>query len=441
MPNLWGTDFVPSKDTTWGPMDFKFIIAADIHLDSPMQGLSRYEGAPMDVLRGATRQALANLVSLAIEEKVAFALLSGDLYDGDWRDYHTGLFLMQQLSRLREAGVKVFIIYGNHDAESRITKSLHLPENVKVLSTKSPETVILEDFGVAIHGQGFAKRDVMENLAEQYPDARKGFFNIGMLHTALTGAEGHALYAPCTLGTLQSKGYDVWALGHVHARKVHSEDSLILFPGNIQGRHARETGPKGCTLVSVEDGRVASFEHKDLHVVRWEVIPVDASGQSAAVDVIDAAVAAVKSESGKGSGEGLAARLLIKGACRAHRELVADSEKWMAEIRAAIAAATGESAWVEKVRFMTTSEADLSILRSGSDPLSDLVRYINGLSATEEIGALTSEDIRTLKEKLPPELFQGEEAIAPDSPERLSGLLEEVKGMLVQRILASGVGK
>ena len=422
-------------------MDFKFIVAADIHLDSPMQGLLRYEGAPMDVLRGATRQALANLVSLAIEEKVAFVLLSGDLYDGDWRDYHTGLFLMQQLSRLREAGVKAFVIYGNHDAESRITKSLHLPENVRVLSTKSPETIILEDLGVAIHGQGFAKRDVLENLADQYPDASKGFFNIGMLHTALTGAEGHAPYAPCTLGTLHSKGYDVWALGHVHARKVHSAEPLILFPGNTQGRHARETGPKGCTLVSVEDRRVASFEYKDLHVVRWEVIPVDASGQSAVVDLIDAAVAAVKSESGKGSGEGLAARLLIQGACRAHRELLADSEKWTAEIRAAVAAATGEGAWVEKVRLMTVPEANLSILGSASDPLSDLVRYLNGLSASEELGALLIEDIRTLKEKLPPELFQGEGAISPGSPESLSGLLEEVKGMLLQRVLASGVEK
>jgi exonuclease SbcD len=422
-------------------MEFKFIIAADIHLDSPMQGLSRYEGAPVDILRGASREALSNLVSLAIKEKVAFVLLSGDLYDGDWRDYHTGLFLMQQLSRLREAGVKVFIIYGNHDAESRITKSLHLPENVRVLSTKSPETVILDDFGVAIHGQGFAKRDVMENLAERYPDARKGFFNIGMLHTALTGAEGHAPYAPCTLGTLQSKGYDIWALGHVHARKVYSEEPLILFPGNTQGRHARETSPKGCTLISVENSRVASFEHRDLHVVRWEVISVDASGLSAGVDAVDAAVTAVKSESGKGSGETLAARLLINGVCQAHRELVADSEKWTAEIRAAVAAATGERAWVEKVRFITAPEADLSILRPGSDPLSDLVRYINGLSATEEIGAILSEDIKILKEKLPPELFQSERAIAPDSPERLSGLLEEVKGMLIQRVLASGVGK
>jgi len=422
-------------------MEFRFVIAADIHLDSPLQGLALYEGAPLDVLRGATREALGNLVSLAIEEKVAFVLLSGDLYDGDWKDYHTGLFLIQQLSRLREAGIKVCVIYGNHDAESRITKSLRMPENVTILSTKSPETLLLNEFRVAIHGQGFAKRDVMENLAEGYPDARKGFFNIGMLHTALTGAEGHAPYAPCTLGTLQSKGYDVWALGHVHARKMHSEDPLILFPGNIQGRHARETGPKGCTLVYVEDGRVASFEHRDLHVVRWEVISVNASGLSAAVDVVDAAVATVKSESGKGGGEGLAARLFIEGACRAHQELLADSEKWMAEIRAAIAAATGERAWIEKVRFITAPEADLSILRSGSDPLSDLVRYITGLSGTEEIGALLAEDIRTLKEKLPPELFQGEGAMTPDSPEMLSGLVEEVKGMLIQRLLASGVGK
>ena len=422
-------------------MEFKFIVAADIHLDSPLKGLSRYEGAPTDVLRGATREALTNLVSIAIEEKVAFVLLSGDLYDGDWKDYHTGLFLSQQLSRLREAGVRVYVIYGNHDAESRITKSLRLPDNVKVLSTKSPETIFLEEFGVAIHGQGFAKRDLMENLAERYPDAEKGFFNIGMLHTILSGAEGHAPYAPCTLGTLQSKGYDVWALGHVHMGKVYREDPLILYPGNSQGRHARETGPKGCMLIAVDDSRMVSFEHRDLHVVRWEVIHVDAFGLSAAADVVDAAVAAVKIESGKGGGEVLAARLVIEGACRAHRELAADPEKWTAEVRSAVAATTGEGTWVEKVEIMTSAEANLSNLRSGSDPLADLVQYIDGLSATEELVALLMEDVRSLKEKLPPEVFQDEGLVAPYSKEAVYKLLEYAKGALVHRILASGAGK
>jgi len=422
-------------------MEFKFIAASDIHLDSPLRGLAVYEGAPLEVLRGASREALGNLVSLAVGEKVAFVLVSGDLYDGDWKDYHTGLFLMQQLSRLREAGVKVYVIYGNHDAESRLTKSLRLPDNVRVLSTKSPETILLDELGVAIHGQGFARRDVMENLAERYPETRKGFFNIGMLHTALSGAEGHEPYAPCTLGTLLSKGYNVWALGHVHARKVLSREPLILFPGNTQGRHARETGPKGCTLVAVEDGRVASLEHRDLHVVRWEVIPVDASGQSAAADVVDAAATAVKAESDKGSGEVLAARLVVEGACRAHRELAADSARWIAEARDAVRAATCERAWLEKVRFATRPEADISSLRSGSDPLSDLVRYIDRLSATDALGTLLVEDIRSLKEKLPPELFQGEGAMAPDSPDGLTRLVEDVKAMLIRQITSSGARK
>ena len=68
----------------------KFVHAADIHLDSPLRGLERYEGAPVDELRGATRRAFENLVDLAIEDEVAFVLLAGDLYDGDWKDYNTG---------------------------------------------------------------------------------------------------------------------------------------------------------------------------------------------------------------------------------------------------------------------------------------------------------------------------------------------------------------
>lgn len=422
-------------------MNFKFIVAADIHLDSPLTGLSRYEGAPLDILRGATRQAFENLVRMAVKEKAAFVLLSGDLYDGDWKDFNTGLFLYRHLWQLREAGIQVCILYGNHDAESRITRSLRLPDNVKVLSTKHPETFLLDEIGVAIHGQGFAKRDELENLAEKYPEARRDFFNIGMLHSALTGSEGHEPYAPCSLGTLQSKGYDVWALGHVHARKVLCEDPLILYPGNIQGRHARETGPKGCTIITVEDREVTSHEPQDLHVVRWEVVPVTGCGLSSAAEVVDAAVAAVEAEAGQGSGEVLVARITIAGNCPAHGELSADPEKWTAEIRAAVAAATGEGAWVEKVRFQTRPEPGRVEGRSGSDPLADLIGTIDGLSDTGDPENWLAEDLKTLKEKLPPELFQGEGLIDFDSGEELKHILGDVKGLLVHRILETEAGK
>ena len=110
---------------------FKFIHAADIHLDSPLRGLDKYEGAPVESIRGATRRAFANLVSLSISEHVDFVILAGDIYDGDWKDYNTGLFFVKELSRLEEAGIPVVLLYGNHDAQSRITKSLTLPENTR----------------------------------------------------------------------------------------------------------------------------------------------------------------------------------------------------------------------------------------------------------------------------------------------------------------------
>lgn len=65
-----------------------------------------------------------------------------------------------------------------------------------------------------------------------------------MLHTALTGRQGHAAYAPCSLEDLRSKHYDYWALGHVHEHEVVSEDPYVVFPGNTQGRTIREAGPK-----------------------------------------------------------------------------------------------------------------------------------------------------------------------------------------------------
>jgi len=123
---------------------FKFIHAADIHLDSPLRGLARYEGAPVEKIRGATRQALKNLVDLAITEEVDFLLIAGDLYDGDWKDYNSGLFFAAQMTKLREAGIRVFIIAGNHDAGSQISRQLRMPDNVVRLSTKKPQTIVLD---------------------------------------------------------------------------------------------------------------------------------------------------------------------------------------------------------------------------------------------------------------------------------------------------------
>ena len=291
----------------------KFIHAADIHLDSPLRGLTRYEGAPVEELRGATRQAFRNLIDVCLEESAELLVLAGDLYDGAWKDYNTGLFFVEQLLRLTKQGIRVALVKGNHDAASQITKPLTLPEGALEFGTRSPQTHVLEDLGVALHGQSYGRRDVTEDLASAYPDPIPGLFNLGILHTALDGREGHDAYAPCSVARLVERGYDYWALGHVHRREVVWEDPWIVFPGNLQGRHARETGPKGATLVTVEDGTLASLQPLELDVVRWCRCEVDLGDASAGHDAVERVRQALEAEA-EGAGDRLlAARVLLQG--------------------------------------------------------------------------------------------------------------------------------
>lgn len=253
---------------------FRFFHTADIHLDSPLRGLAGQEGNAVARVRTATREALDMLVGLAIEEKVDFLIIAGDLYDGDWRDYKTGLFFATQMGRLNREGIPVYLLHGNHDAESQITRRLDLPGNVHVFGTRKPETFALDELKVALHGHSFRQRDITDNLVPNYPAPVSGTFNIGVLHTGLGGIGGHENYAPCAIEDLTNKGYDYWALGHVHQAGVLREKPHVVFPGNLQGRHARETGAKGASLVTVEDGDIVELTTVPCDVVRWAVLPV-----------------------------------------------------------------------------------------------------------------------------------------------------------------------
>ena len=259
---------------------FRFLHAADIHLDSPLCGLPLYPGATVDSLSSPTREAFSNLVDRAIQKKVAFVIIAGDLYDGNWKDFNTGIFFAAAMGRLREAGIRVVLLRGNHDAESQITRTLTLPDNVHSFSAEKAETIRFDDLRVALHGHSYQHRETVGNLVHGYPAPEPGLLNIGVLHTALQGHPDHARYAPCSLDELKSKGYAYWALGHVHERKVLNEDPHIVFPGNLQGRNIRETGAKGAVLVSSEDGLITDVKWVDCNVVRWARVKVDATGVS-----------------------------------------------------------------------------------------------------------------------------------------------------------------
>ncbi|MDE0101833.1 MAG: DNA repair exonuclease [Bryobacterales bacterium] len=333
---------------------FRFVHSADVHLDSPLKGLAKVEGATAERIRSATGEAFRNLVSRTIQEEAAFLVISGDLYDGDWRDYQTGLRFVGQMGRLRQAGIPAFLIYGNHDAQSTITRSLRLPDNVNVLSTRTPETLLLEKIGVALHGQGFRTRDVRDNLAKSYPPPVRGAFNIGLLHTGLAGAEDHAPYAPCTLPELRDKGYDYWALGHIHKPQVLHERPHVVYSGNVQGRHIRETGPRGAMLVTVEDGAVRAVEHMALDVVRWELLRCAVDDCETLADVHSEVRACVERAVGEqADGRLLACRIEVTGRTAAHHAVLAAREELLAQARASALGLGEETAWVEKIAAST----------------------------------------------------------------------------------------
>ena len=179
---------------------------------------------------------------------------------------------------MRRLGRPCFLLRGNHDARSVITRNLKLPANVREFSSRTCETILLPEIGVALHGRSFPNRAVPEDLSASYPAASTGMLNIGVLHTSAEDPGEHETYAPCSVAALTLKGYDYWALGHIHARRVLSERPWIVFPGNLQGRHPKESGAKGCTLVTVEDGAVAAVEHRAVDVLRWTTLEVDAGG-------------------------------------------------------------------------------------------------------------------------------------------------------------------
>ncbi|HDH05209.1 MAG TPA: DNA repair exonuclease [Nitrospirae bacterium] len=414
----------------------KFIHTADIHLDSPLRGLECYEGAPVESIRGATRQAFKNLVESAISEEVDFILVAGDLYDGDWKDYNTGLFFASQMSKLREAGIRVFIVSGNHDAASRISRQLRLPDNVKIFSSKKPETITMDELDIAIHGQSFAGQAVTGDISAAYPDAIPGHFNIGLLHTSATGREGHEPYAPCTVQGLLSKGYDYWALGHVHKRETLHEDPRIIFPGCIQGRHIRETGEKGCALVSIDDGRIMEVEHKEIDVLRWGIRSVDVSEAESSGDVVDLVSAVVTEEAGKSNGRPLALRLLITGKSKAHAGLIANPEQCINDIRGIATDISNGDIWIEKVKIKTAAQIDIEEMRSRDDAIGELLRSIHDLGIDREALSRMMDEFSDLKRKLPIELRQGEDPVNLDDPGKLKEIIADVKQILLARLFS-----
>ena len=392
------------------PLNFKYIHAADLHLDSPLRGLAEKSEVLAERIQNASRRAFEELIALAIQESCALLLVAGDVFDGDWKDYRTGLYFATQMARLRDAGVSVVMIQGNHDADNKFVSRLAFAENVHLLSQKSPQTVQFTQTGAAVHGQSFATRDVQDNLAATYPAAIPGMFNIGLLHTALEGHEGqHAHYAPCSVEQLRNHGYDYWALGHVHDYMMlhdtsNPSDPHIVYSGVLQGRNIRETGPKGAVLVTVEDGAIRSAEFKELSPILWSTCTVDATGLDTEEEILLAVSRNLQALYHEADGRACAVRVVITGKTKARSLLLTSRSEFRERIETAAAGISAEGdVCIEKVS-LHLSDMHPATLAEADDPsiAGRLATLITNIEGSNEFNVAMKRIVGEIDEKFPP---------------------------------------
>lgn len=441
-----------------------FLHCADIHLDSPIHGLGGHEGGfeVTDELGNATRKSFQALVNLAIAKHVKAVVIAGDLYDGERDDWSTAVFLQRELGRLQRAHIPVIIAWGNHDAANKITHRLRPPDNVHVLSSQEPETFEVDGAGLAFHGQSYPRRDIRENLVLDYPEPLEGRLNVGVLHTALKGSTGHEPYAPCSPWELEQKRYQYWALGHVHQRQViepaREGAPWIVYPGNLQGRHPRESGSKGATLVTYEGTKVVSCEHVPLCFLEWQVIQVnfpprllpganreaslDNEALSPAVeDILSSCSTEIAQALAKASDRGaefLAARVAISCGEPAYSHLVSRRE-WVSTQLQADAA---DRVWIERIDIGKASQDQRPL------PKGDLSASIEGTvrlaRANEEVAKELMSHLQLLRRLLDSlgrpntsrvllELLEAA-GLNEDFLENPSGILAEAGALLMDRL-------
>ncbi len=370
----------------------KLLHTADLHLDSPLRSLALRSEALRDRVRSATRMALVRMVEYALENGVDGVLIAGDLYDGTERSAKTAAFLTAQFDRLDAAGIAVFLIKGNHDAESPITGEMVLPGNVHVFDGHGGRRQ-LGEHPVWVHGVSFRNKHAPDSLLPKFGAPVAGAVNIGMLHTSLAGAAGHDPYAPCSVADLVATGFDYWALGHVHGRAIHSETPWVVMPGMPQGRDMGEAGPKTASVLTIEDGTVAVSEipTSGVEFTRVSVDISEMEDETALRALLRERLAAVVRSQ---ASDATIARVTLTGSTPLCWRIQRDRDVW-AEALHEMAEEMG-SVWIEKIAFDLTEPQAETEAGGTTDPAAALHCLMDEVRADPAFRAQALSEVETM---------------------------------------------
>jgi DNA repair exonuclease SbcCD nuclease subunit len=382
----------------------KFIHAADLHLGSPLSGIASIDSDIKALLSRAGYAAYERIIETAINHAVDFVLIAGDIYESANQRIAEQLRFHKGLERLDRAGISVYIVCGNHDPAHAWSQEIVWPESVHFLSSFTPERVLHEHNGVsiaAIVGMSHSKGNVTENLALRYPDREDDWpCTIGMLHCTIGTNTGHDPYAPCSLQDLVGKGYDYWALGHIHKPSVlQAQSPAIVYAGIPQGRDIGECGSRGCYLVTIDSDADIQTEFIETAAVVWQEATVSIDGINSLDELRQEIEACIEDIRHKNTVETAICRLTLTGRGEVHRDLIPEGAlQDLSEFFREQECATDHVVYVERFIDQTALPLDRKLLMQRGDLVADVVSLSEHMQQNGEIPKELAEELGHLFE-------------------------------------------
>ena len=372
-------------------MSFRFVHAADFHLDSPFTGIRETEPNVADILRRATFDAYERVITICIDRGVDALLVAGDIFDGADRSLAAQIRFVRGLARLNDAGIRAFICHGNHDPLDGWRARLALPSNVHRFGDVAEAVPVdpQSPGGPVVCGISYPTREIRDSLLPGFPAREPGRFTIGLLHANVGTSTVHEAYAPCSLEDLVATGYDYWALGHVHSRAIlRDQTPMVVYPGNTQGRHPNERGPRGVCVVDVDEHGAMSLEFVAVDAVRWEQLDVqidDIEDDGALVQRLETEV---EHRLTRADDRHLVYRIRLRGRGPVHESIARTGN--IDGLRTQL-----NEVWTNRVPFAfcggildeTRSELDRAALRAGKDFIGDFLALADQVSLDEKLVA------------------------------------------------------
>ena len=409
---------------------FRFVHAADLHIDSPFSGIGEVDSRVATRLREATYEAFQNLVELCINRNADFLVIAGDIYDGADRSVRAQLRFRDGLSKLSETGIQTLIVHGNHDPLDGWQSSITWPEEVHIFGA-NPEWKDVEKNGqviAAVQGMSYPTSEVTDNLVLRFSPPESGnTFSIGLLHANVGSNSAHPNYSPCTVEDLSASGIDYWALGHVHTRQTLKRATpIIAYPGNTQGRHPNETGARGALVVDVDSEGASTTEFVALDVARWENSELDISD----IETIDSLDSAIRQQtdnlSAQAEGRDVVCRITLVGRGSLHEQLAIDGAVDDL-LEAARNSWSGGSPWVWVERIFDSTRPTIDIeSRSSQDD------FLGATLKRALLSSIESDEIDRLTEVVSDVYTGRRNGLAKPADERVSAWAEEARWYLAE---------